>query len=555
MGFGGPHAAFLATRDAYARSLPGRLVGVSTDTAGRPALRLALQTREQHIRREKATSNICTAQVLLANIAGMYAVWHGPDGLTRIAERVHRLTSILAAALRDGGHELVNDTWFDTLQVRVPGRAAEVIAAARARRINLRPVDADTVGLSLDETTTPAVLQAVAAAFGLPELDVDELDRRAVDGLPASARRTGELLTHPVFNRYHSEHELLRYLRRLADRDLALDRTMIPLGSCTMKLNAAAEMLPITWPELSHLHPFAPTDQAAGLPRADRPAGAAAGRHHRLRRGQPPAERRQPGRAGRPAGHPRLPPQPGRRGADRLPHPLERARHERRQRGHGRAPGGRGGVRRRGQRRPRRPAGQGRRRGRSARRGHGHLPVDARCVRGGHRRAVRRRPRARWAGLRRRRQPQRARRRGPAGPLRRRRQPPQPAQDVLHPPRRRRAGGRSHRRAGPPRALPARPPAGPSPAGRGRSGGGGAVRVGRHPAHLLGVPRARWGPKGCCGRPRWRWPAPTTWPPASGTTSPCSTPAATGWSRTSASSTCARSRRPPASRSTTWPSG
>ena len=264
MGFGGPHAAFLATRDAYARSLPGRLVGVSTDTAGRPALRLALQTREQHIRREKATSNICTAQVLLANIAGMYAVWHGPDGLTRIAERVHRLTSILAAALRDGGHELVNDTWFDTLQVRVPGRAAEVIAAARARRINLRPVDADTVGLSLDETTTPAVLQAVVAAFGLPELDVDELDRRAVDGLPASARRRGELLTHPVFNRYHSEHELLRYLRRLADRDLSLDRTMIPLGSCTMKLNAAAEMLPITWPELSHLHPFAPIDQAEG---------------------------------------------------------------------------------------------------------------------------------------------------------------------------------------------------------------------------------------------------------------------------------------------------
>ena len=166
--------------------------------------------------------------------------------------------------MRDGGHELVNDTWFDTLQVRVPGRAAEVIAAAPARRINLRPVDADTVGLSLDETTTPAVLQAVVAAFGLPELDVDELDRRAVDGLPASARRRGELLTHPVFNRYHSEHELLRYLRRLADRDLSLDRTMIPLGSCTMKLNAAAEMLPITWPELSHLHPFAPIDQAQG---------------------------------------------------------------------------------------------------------------------------------------------------------------------------------------------------------------------------------------------------------------------------------------------------
>jgi glycine dehydrogenase len=264
MGFGGPHAAFLATREAYARSLPGRLVGVSTDSAGRPALRLALQTREQHIRREKATSNICTAQVLLANIAGMYAVWHGPDGLTRIAERVHRLTSILAARLHDCGFTVVNDTWFDTLQVRVPGRAAEVIAAARARRLNLRQVDDDTVGVSLDETTTPEVLHAVAAAFGLAGVDITALDHRAEDGLPTAVRRTGELLTHPVFNRYHSEHEMLRYLRRLSDRDLALDRTMIPLGSCTMKLNAAAEMMPITWPELAHLHPFAPVEQAAG---------------------------------------------------------------------------------------------------------------------------------------------------------------------------------------------------------------------------------------------------------------------------------------------------
>ena len=264
MGFGGPHAAFLATRDAYARSLPGRLVGVSTDSAGRPALRLALQTREQHIRREKATSNICTAQVLLANIAGAYAVWHGPEGLARIAERVHRLTSILAAGLLESGHELVNDSWFDTLQVRVPGRADEILAAARERGINLRPVDADTVGLSLDETTTPEVVEAVWAAFGLEARRPHELDETAPDGLPPGARRTDEILTHPVFNRYHSEHELLRYLRRLADRDLALDRTMIPLGSCTMKLNAAAEMLPITWPELAHIHPFAPAEQAEG---------------------------------------------------------------------------------------------------------------------------------------------------------------------------------------------------------------------------------------------------------------------------------------------------
>ncbi len=265
MGFGGPHAAFLATRDAYARSLPGRLVGVSTDDAGRPALRLALQTREQHIRREKATSNICTAQVLLANIAGMYAVWHGPDGLRRIAERVHRLTSILAAGLRDAGVEVLNDSWFDTLVVRVPGRAGAIGAAARERRINLRAIDADTVGLSLDETTTPEVVEAVWAAFGLDARP----GRRPGRHWPPTAsrralRREGELLTHPVFNRYHSEHELLRYLRRLADQDLALDRTMIPLGSCTMKLNATAEMIPITWRELAHIHPYAPADQVEG---------------------------------------------------------------------------------------------------------------------------------------------------------------------------------------------------------------------------------------------------------------------------------------------------
>jgi glycine dehydrogenase len=263
MGFGGPHAAFLATRDRFARALPGRLVGVSTDDAGRPALRLALQTREQHIRREKATSNICTAQVLLANIAGMYAVWHGPDGLRRIAERVHRLTSILASGLRSGGLEPLADSWFDTVQVAVPGGAVEVVRAAAETGVNLRLVSADIVGVSLDETTTAEIVERVWRAFGLADLPVaDHLDAR--DGIAAGARRTDEILTHPVFNRYHSEHEMLRYLRRLADRDLALDRTMIPLGSCTMKLNAAAEMIPITWPELAHVHPFAPADQIEG---------------------------------------------------------------------------------------------------------------------------------------------------------------------------------------------------------------------------------------------------------------------------------------------------
>jgi len=263
MGFGGPHAAFLACREAQVRSLPGRLVGVSTDPHGRPALRLTLQTREQHIRREKATSNICTAQVLLANMAGLYACWHGPDGLRAIAERTHRLTSILAEGLRRGGVELAHDTWFDTITARVPGRAGAIAAAARDRRINLREVDADTLAMSLDETTTRDVVWLVGEAFGVA-IDIDALDEVAPDGLPQTMRRTGDLLTHPVFQRYRTEHEMLRYLRRLADRDLALDRTMIPLGSCTMKLNATAEMIPITWPELAHVHPFAPEEQVPG---------------------------------------------------------------------------------------------------------------------------------------------------------------------------------------------------------------------------------------------------------------------------------------------------
>jgi glycine dehydrogenase len=264
MGFGGPHAAFLATHERFSRSLPGRLVGVSTDAAGRPALRLALQTREQHIRREKATSNICTAQVLLANIAGFYAVYHGPDGLRRIAERTHRLTSILAAGLRSSGCALVNDSWFDTVQVRAPGRADAVLAAARSRGINLRRVDADTVGISLDETTTAEIVERVWSAFDIDTDRPEAIDAAADDGIPHALRRQGDVLTHPVFHRYHTEHEMLRYLRRLADADLALDRTMIPLGSCTMKLNATAEMAAITWPEFARIHPYAPDEQTSG---------------------------------------------------------------------------------------------------------------------------------------------------------------------------------------------------------------------------------------------------------------------------------------------------
>jgi glycine dehydrogenase len=260
MGFGGPHAAFIATAHSHARVLPGRLVGVSTDTVGRPALRLALQTREQHIRREKATSNICTAQVLLANIAAFYAVWHGPDGLRRIAERVQRLTSIAAAGLRAAGVRMVNETWFDTLTVAVDDAGAVHAAADRSGH-DLRTIDDRTVGVSFDETSTIDTVVAVLACFGV----TDSLDLDAPDGL--TDRREGPLLPQQVFHRYRSEHELLRYLRRLADRDLALDRTMIPLGSCTMKLNATVEMAPITWPEVADVHPFAPAEHTAGYRR------------------------------------------------------------------------------------------------------------------------------------------------------------------------------------------------------------------------------------------------------------------------------------------------
>ncbi|MEV5356740.1 aminomethyl-transferring glycine dehydrogenase [Streptomyces sp. NPDC052693] len=263
MGFGGPHAGYMAVKEKMARSLPGRLVGVSVDADGNKAYRLALQTREQHIRREKATSNICTAQVLLAVMAGMYAVYHGPDGLKGIAQRTHRYATVLAAGLANGGVEVVHDSFFDTVTVRVAGRAAEVVAAARDNGVNLRLVDADHVSIACDETTTRAQLRAVWAAFGVEGV-IEALDAATEDGLPAGLLRTDDYLTHPVFHQHRSETAMLRYLRRLADRDYALDRGMIPLGSCTMKLNATTEMEPVTWPEFGQLHPFAPAEQAAG---------------------------------------------------------------------------------------------------------------------------------------------------------------------------------------------------------------------------------------------------------------------------------------------------
>ncbi|MEU2794046.1 aminomethyl-transferring glycine dehydrogenase [Streptomyces sp. NPDC007100] len=263
MGFGGPHAGFMAVREKFARSLPGRLVGVSVDADGNKAYRLALQTREQHIRREKATSNICTAQVLLAVMAGMYAVYHGPDGLAAIARRTHRYAAVLAEGLRAGGAEVVHGAYFDTLTVRVPGRAAETVAAAREAGVNLRLVDADLVGIACDETTGRAQVHAVWRAFGV-QGDIESLDATAAEALPDGLLRGDAYLTHPVFHQHRSETSMLRYLRRLSDKDYALDRGMIPLGSCTMKLNATTEMEPVTWPEFGQLHPFAPVEQAQG---------------------------------------------------------------------------------------------------------------------------------------------------------------------------------------------------------------------------------------------------------------------------------------------------
>ncbi len=265
LGFGGPHAGYMATREAFKRNLPGRLVGLSKDSSGAPAYRLALQTREQHIRREKATSNICTAQVLLAVIAGMYAVYHGPQGLQRIAQRIHLLTSILAGGLEKQGIKPLNTSWFDTLTLCLGERTESVVKFAQEQEINLRLINKDTVGISLDETTE---LGDVVALWNIllvnHNLDADKLALETTETLPSNLIRTDDFLNHPTFNKYQSETEMLRYLRRLSDKDIALDRAMIPLGSCTMKLNATAEMLPITWPEFSNMHPFAPVDQTVG---------------------------------------------------------------------------------------------------------------------------------------------------------------------------------------------------------------------------------------------------------------------------------------------------
>ena len=266
-GFGGPHAGFMACKDAFKRNMPGRLVGISKDAQGNRALRLALQTREQHIRREKATSNICTAQVLLAVMSSMYALWHGPKGIKAIATRVHQSTTVLKQALTALGIKVVNDTFFDTLLLETGAQTDAVLKAARAARINLRSVNATELSISLDETVTledlGQLLGVFASATGkkAPALSTEV---KGLPGIPAAVLRKQAILSHPVFSSIQSETDMLRYLRKLADKDLALDRTMIPLGSCTMKLNATVEMIPVTWPEFAAMHPFAPADQTRG---------------------------------------------------------------------------------------------------------------------------------------------------------------------------------------------------------------------------------------------------------------------------------------------------
>ncbi len=265
MGFGGPHAAYMATREGYKRNLPGRIVGLSQDAQGNPAYRLALQTREQHIRREKATSNICTAQVLLAVIAGMYAVYHGPKGLTAIANRVHMLTTLLAEGLKANNIGIVNQSWFDTLTIYVGDRGQSVVELAAANEINIRLIDASHIGISIDETTSADDIVALwDLIIGEHNLSIDLLAEQVVQNIPGNLMRTDGFLEHETFNSYHSETEMLRYIRKLSDKDIALDKAMIPLGSCTMKLNATAEMLPVTWPEFAHIHPFAPEEQTKG---------------------------------------------------------------------------------------------------------------------------------------------------------------------------------------------------------------------------------------------------------------------------------------------------
>ena len=352
MGFGGPHAGYLAVHTKHARQLPGRLVGVSVDADGSTAYRLALQTREQHIRRDKATSNICTAQVLLAVMAAMYASYHGADGLTAIAHRVHGDALAIAMGLTEAGVEVVHDAFFDTVLARVPGRAEEVRAAAKAKGINVWLVDPDHVSVACDEATTAQHVEQVLSAFGATR------GGHQWTG-PQIATRTTDFLTHPAFTRYRTETEMMRYLRSLADKDIALDRSMIPLGSCTMKLNAAAEMESITWPEFARQHPFAPASDTPGLRKliADLESWLTQLTGYDAVSLQPNAGSQ--GEYAWIASSPGVPPEPRRRRTQHLPDPVERARHQRRFGGAGGHAGRGGRLPRERRRRSRRPAREG----------------------------------------------------------------------------------------------------------------------------------------------------------------------------------------------------
>ena len=486
----------------------------------------------------------------------MYAVYHGPDGLTAIARHAHRSAMTLAATLKSYGLLTSRGFAFDTISVQLPGPTEARAALLRAKDAgyNLCEAGGGTVQVACDETTTEDHLRDVVAALvgasrvgsGLDAADV-ELTEADEDVIPEPLKRTSKFLTHPVFSAHRSETAMLRYLRRLSDLDVALDRSMIPLGSCTMKLNAAAEMEAITWPEFANLHPMAPGGGRGRLRRAHRRPRALAVRGHRLRRLLGGAERRLGGRARGPARDPRLPRVARRRRSRRLPDPRVRPRHQRRQRGAGRAARGRGEVRPRRGDRARRPAGQAGRARRPGGGDHGHLPVHQRRLRGHHRRGGGPRARGRRPGLHRRRQPQRARGPDLARADRRRRLAPEPAQDVLHPARRRRPGRRPGGREGAPGPVPAR-------RGRlGRHGHGGQVRLRGRAADLLGLHRddGRRGAAG--GDPDGGAVGELHRPPPRPVLPGRLHRAATGWSRTSASSTCASCRA--GSPSTTRPSG
>ena len=381
--YGGPHAAFMAVKAGLERDLPGRLVGLSIDAEERPAYRLALQTREQHIRREKATSNICTAQVLLAVVASMYAVYHGAEGLRGIARRVHGRAVELADGLHRAGFDLLHREFFDTVVARAPGRAAAIVAEAGARGVLLRLVDEDHVGVSCGETTTAGHVTSVLEAFGAIGSGGEDDDPGTA--LPASLLRRGPILSHPVFSEHHSETAMLRYLRRLSDRDFALDRGMIPLGSCTMKLNATTEMEPVGLLGFAGIHPFAPLASTPGYLSLidDLEAWLARVTGYAKVSVQPNA-----GSQGELAGLLAIRAYHRSRGelrSRRLSHPVERARHQCRVGRDGGHEGGGGRGARRRRRRPRRPPSQVRGARRAAGGDHGHLSLDPRRLRGGHR--------------------------------------------------------------------------------------------------------------------------------------------------------------------------